>query len=165
MASKKASDSSPLSAADRFGQRRRGEGAGGDDDAVPVVGRQAGHFLAPQLDQRMGEQGLLDGGREAVTVDGQRAAGRQLVGVGRAHDQRAGAAHLLVQEADGVVDGIVGAEGVGADEFGEIFREMRLGAAHRPHLVQHDGHAGRRKLPRCLRAREAAAHDVHCVRA
>ena len=119
MASKKASDSSPLSAADRLGQRRRGEGAGGDDHAVPVGRRQARHLLAPELDQRMGEQRLLHGGGEAVAVDGERAAGRQLVRVGRAHDQRAGAPHLLVQQADRVVRGIVGAEGVGADQLGQ----------------------------------------------
>ena len=105
----------------------------------------------------------LHGGGEAVAVDGQRAAGRQLVRVGRAHDQRAGAPHLLVQQADGVVGGIVGAEGVGADQLGEVFGEMRLGAAHRPHLVQHHGHAGRRELPRRFAAREAAADDVHAV--
>ena len=111
----------------------------------------------------MGEQGLLDGGGKAVAVDGEGAAGRQLVGVGRAHDQRAGAPHLLMQQADRVVGGIVGAERVGTDELGEVFREMRLGAAHRPHLVQHHGHAGRRELPRRFRAREAAAYDVHCL--
>src|SRR3979490_2167660 len=74
-----------------------------------------------------------------------------------------GPPHLLVQQADRVVDGIVGAEGVGTDEFGEVFREMRLGAAHRPHLVHHPPHAGRRELPRRLRAREAAAYDVNCL--
>ena len=40
MASKKASASSAGEAADAIGERRRGEGAGGDDDAVPVGRRQ-----------------------------------------------------------------------------------------------------------------------------
>ena len=92
-----------------------------------------------------------------------RAAGRQLVGVGRAHDQRARATHLLVQQADRVVAGVIGTEGVGTDELGEIFREMRLGAAHRPHLVQHHGHAGRRELPGRFAAGEATAYNVHCL--
>ena len=39
--------------ADRVGQRRRGEGAGRDDDVVPVRGRQAGDLLARDFDQRM----------------------------------------------------------------------------------------------------------------
>ena len=40
--------------ADRFGERRRGQGAGGDDDIVPVGGRQAGDLAALERDQRMG---------------------------------------------------------------------------------------------------------------
>ena len=111
----------------------------------------------------MGQQRFLHRSREAVAVDGERAAGRQLVGISRAHDQRARAAHLLVQQADGVVLGVVGAEGVGADEFGEGLGEMGLGAARGPHLVEHDGDARLRELPGRLAAREPAAHDVHML--
>ena len=60
-----------------------------------------------------------DRGGKAVAVDRQRAAGRHLIGVGRAHDQRAEPAHLLVQQADRVVLLVVGAERIGADQFGE----------------------------------------------
>ena len=109
----------------------------------------------------MGEQGFLHGGRKAVPVDRERAAGRQLVRVGGAHDQRAGAAHFLVDHADRVVGGIVGAEGVGADQLGEAIGEMGLGAAHRPHLVQYDRHARLCELPGRLTASEAAADDVN----
>ena len=91
----------------------------------------------------------------------ERAARRQLVRVGRTHDQRAGAAHLLVDHADRVVGGIVGAEGIGADQFGQRLGEVGLGAAHRPHLVQYDRHARLRELPGRLAAREAAADDVY----
>ena len=67
-----------------------------------------------------------DGGGDRVgkadAVDGQRAAGRQGVGVGHPHDQRAGAAHFLVQQADGVALLVVGAEAVGADQFGQARR-------------------------------------------
>ena len=38
--------------ADRVRERGRGERAGRDDDAVPVVGRQR-DLVAPDLDQRM----------------------------------------------------------------------------------------------------------------
>ena len=112
----------------------------------------------------MFEQRLLDRGREAVAVDRERPAGRQLVGIGCAHDQRAGAAHLLVQQAHGIVGRIVGAEGVGADQLGQLVGLVRLGTAHRPHLVQHHRHAGRRNLPGCLRARETAANYRHSHR-
>jgi hypothetical protein len=37
---------------------------------------------------------------------------------------------------------------------------MRLGATHRPHLVQHDRDAGMRDLPSGLAAGEAAADDM-----
>ena len=53
MASKKASSASPVSAWMALRQRRRGEGAGRHDHAVPVGGRQARDLLARDLDQRM----------------------------------------------------------------------------------------------------------------
>ena len=56
---------------------------------------------------------------EAVAIDRQRAAGGHLVGIRRAHDQRAEPAHLRMQQADGVVLVVVGAERVRADELGE----------------------------------------------
>ena len=111
----------------------------------------------------MGEQGFLHRRGEAVTVDGQRTACRQLVPVGRPHDQRAGAPHFLVQEADGIVLRIVGAEGIGADEFGQAVGEMGFGAAHRPHLVQHDGNAGGHKLPGRFAACEPATDDMNAL--
>ena len=103
-----------------------------------------------------------DGGGKAVAVDRERAAGRHLVGVGRAHDQRAEPAHLLVQEPDGALRSrIVGAERVGADQFGKLSGLVRGGRADRPHLVQHHGHAAARDLPGGLGAGEAAADDMN----
>ena len=81
-----------------------------------------------------------------------RTADAHKLPAGGAHDERACASHLLVQQADRVVGGIVGAEGVGADQLGQAVGEMRIGAAHRAHLVQHHRHAGRRDLPRGLGA-------------
>ena len=148
--------------ADRGGERRRGQRTGGDDDVVPVVGRQAGDFAA--LDANAADRrasAASTAGGKAVAVDRQRAAGRHLVGVGRAHDQRAERAHLAVQQADRVVLGVVGAERVGADEFGEALGLVRGGGARRAHLVQHDRDAGVGDLPGGLAAGEAAADDVH----
>ena len=63
-------------------QARRSQRAGRNDDIVPVVGRQAGDLAALERDERMGEDRSLDGGRKAVAVDGERAAGGHLMGVG-----------------------------------------------------------------------------------
>ena len=71
MASKKASASSPVKLADRGGKRRRGEGTGGDDDAVPFRRRQAGDLVADDRHQRMAGEGRGDRLGEAVAVDGQ----------------------------------------------------------------------------------------------
>ena len=99
-----------------------------------------------------------------MAVDGQRTAGGQAGGIGAAQDQRAGAAHLLMEEADGIVLEIVGAQGVGADEFGQPLGVMGVGAAHGAHLVQHDPGAGLRRLPGRFRARQSAADDVDASR-
>ena len=93
-------------------------------------------------------------------LDRQRPARRHLVGVGRPHDQRAQAAHLLVQQPDGVALGVVGPERVRADEFGQAVRPMRLGAAHGAHLVDHRAVPGFGHLPGGLGSGETAADDV-----
>ena len=66
--------------------------------------------VAVDLDQGMLVQRLGHGGGKTVAIDRQRAAGGHLVGVGRAHDQRAQPAHFGVQQADRIVGGVVGAE-------------------------------------------------------
>ena len=104
-----------------------------------------------------------DSGRKALAIDRQRAAGRHLVGVGRAHDQRTEPPHLGMQQPHGIVGGIVGAEGIGADQLGQAVGAMCLGHPDRPHLVQHDAAAGFSGLPGCLRAGETGADDVDQV--
>ena len=79
---------------------------------------------------------------KAFAIDGERAAGGKLVAVGRGENERACAAHLLMQEANGVARPIVGAERVGADELGKRIGLVRLGLPHRAHLMQHHRHAG-----------------------
>ena len=98
--------------ADRIRQRRRGEGAGRDDHIAPIRRRQAGDLGAVDVDQWMIFQRLRNGSRKAVAIDRQRAASRHLVGVGRAHDQRAEPAHFGVQQPDRIVGGIIGTEGI-----------------------------------------------------
>ena len=60
-----------------------------------------------------------------------------------------------------LVSRIVGAERVGADELGQAVGLVGVGAAHRAHLVQDDGHAGLGDLPGGFRAGEPAADDVN----
>ena len=95
----------------------RGKRAGGDDHAVPFGGRQR-HFAAFERNERLRRERRRDGCGKSVAVDGERAAGRHLMGVRRAHDERAEPAHLGVQQADRVVILVVGAERIGADQFG-----------------------------------------------
>ncbi len=147
--------------ADGVRQRRRGEGAGRDDDVAPVRGRQAVDFGAADFDQGMVVQGLGDGGGKSVAVDRQGAAGGHLVGVGGAHDQRAQPPHFGVQQADRVVGGVIGAKRVRAHEFGKAVGAMGLGHPIGAHLVQDDADAGFGDLPGGFRAGEARADDMH----
>src|SRR5437870_13866045 len=93
-----------------------------------------------------------------VTVNGQAGAGGHLVGVGHLYHERAEAPHLLLEKADRRLERGV-AERVGAHELAETVGVVRLGAAHRAHLVEVDGHTLARELPRRLRTGEAPAHD------
>jgi hypothetical protein len=92
-------------------------------------------------------------------------ARRHLVRIGGAQDQRTALPRLLMQQPDRIALRVVGAERVGAHQLGEPGPDMRLGAAHRPHLVQHDRHPGARELPRCLAAGQPAADHMDGVHA
>ena len=111
--------SSPVLRQDRLGQGRGGQRPAGDDDVAPILRRPAGDLLADHGDVGMVVDRARHGVGKAVPIDRQRAAGRQLVLVGRAHDQRTAAPHLLMQQADGILLVVVGAEAVGADQLGE----------------------------------------------
>ncbi|MCY1239343.1 hypothetical protein D9M72_521350 [compost metagenome] len=95
-----------------------------------------------------------------MTIDGERAAGRNLVGIGGLHDQRAGKAHFRMQNADRIAGRIIRAERIGTDEFGKAVGLVRVGAAHAAHLVQNDRDAGLGNLPGSLRTGKAAADDM-----
>ena len=68
-----------------------------------------------------------------------------------------------VQQADGIHLGIVGAEGIGADELGAAARVVRIGQALRPHFMQHHPAAGSGRLPGSLRTGETRPDDVNDV--
>jgi hypothetical protein len=99
-----------------------------------------------------------------LAVDGERAAGGDLVSVGGLHDQGAGAAHLLMQEPDGIKRSVIAAKGVGAYELGETGGLMRLGRDVGAHFMDDDGHAMYGGLPGCLRAGKTAADDMDWFR-
>jgi hypothetical protein len=103
-----------------------------------------------------------DFGSESFPVDRQCGAGGDAVPVAGAHDQRTQRAHFLVEQADGIVLGIVGAETVGADHLGEavgLVRWSHVSAA--AHFAEADAQARFGELPGSFAAREAAADDVH----
>ena len=102
-----------------------------------------------------------DLGREAVAVDRERRARGHAMLVAGAHDQRIERPHLLVQQPDRIVLGIVRAEAVRADHLGEavgFVRRSRVPAA--AHFAQADPDARFGELPRRLAPGEPAADDV-----
>ena len=106
---------------------------------------------------------FFDGGRETFAVDGQRAARGQFVRVACAQNQRSGAAHFLMQKADGIVLPIIRTEGVGTDKFGQALRGVRLGHAFGAHFVEHHGHAHIGRLKSGFAAREAPADHMDLI--
>jgi hypothetical protein len=69
-------------------------------------------------------------------------------------------AHFGVDDADGIVFRVIGAEGVGTDQLGKAVGLVCIGAAHRPHFVQDDRQAAPGDLPGGFGAGQAAADDV-----
>src|SRR4029077_16037116 len=98
---------------------------------------------------------------KTFTIDSKRAAGGQLVLIGRSENERPRSPPLLMQQANRIAGPIVGAEGVGAYELGKRRGLMRLGALHWAHLMQDDRNTGRRELPGGFAAGQATADDVH----
>ena len=127
---------------------------------VPGGGGEAGDLGAVDGDEGVGLEAGGDFRREGDAVDGERAAGGDGVAVGAGDDEAPGGAHLPVQEADGVLLVIVGAEGIAAHELGQRAGLVRGGADAGAHLVQDHRHAHLRRLPGGLRPGEAAADDM-----
>ena len=101
---------------------------------------------------------------EAFAVDRQRRSGRHLVDLGGGHDEAAERAHFLVEQADRIGLGVVGAEAVRADHLGKPVAVVRGGGvAAAAHFAEADLEAGFGELPRGFGAGEAAADDVNVV--
>ena len=66
-----------------------------------------------------------------------------------------------MQQADGVEFLVVGAERVGANQFGKRGGLVGRRHAQRAHLVKHHGKRARGDLPSCLRSGKSAADHVH----
>ncbi len=131
MASKKASSASPVSA--WMARASAGEVRG------PVATMTLSHAAGgrPAISSReISIEGCASSARVTSAAKPSRStasappAGSLLASAAR-HDQRGGAAHLLVQQPDGVGLPFVGAEGVRADQLGEGAGLMRLGLAVR----------------------------------
>ena len=145
---------------DRLGQRRGGQRPGRDNHIVPVLRRQAGDLAAVERYKRMTEKGGFDSLRKSVAIDRERASGRHLVRIGALKDDRAEGAHLAMQDPDRVGRGVVGSEGVRANELGEVGSVVRSRGSDRPHLMQNHRNPGICRLPRGFRAGQASANDV-----
>jgi hypothetical protein len=146
---------------DRLGEFRAGQRTRGDDRWVVGQGIDA---LAHDADVRVLLDRPGDLSRERFTVHRERRSGRHAVRIGGAHDQRAQRAHLLVEKPDGIVLGVVAAEAVRADHFGEAVALMRRGhVAAAAHFAQANGQARFGQLPRRFRSGQAAADDLDVV--
>ena len=101
-------------------------------------------------------------GGKGFAVDGERRAGGDAVRVGRAHDERAERPHLLMEQANRIVLGIVAAKAVRADHLGEAIGLMRRSRVAAPaHFADADAQARFGKLPSSFRPGQPAADDVN----
>ena len=130
MASKKASASSPVCA--RIAAASAGEVRG----PVAMIDARPNRPAASRRSPRAGSRSAAR--RQAPPRPRRRSRARSTASAPPAGTRWASAArrtsepaapHLLMQQAHRVVLGIVGAEGVGADQFGQAIGVMRLGAS------------------------------------
>ena len=131
-------------------------------EAAPINPSDLGLLFGP-ADLDNAEYG--DGRIVATMPDGARRAMAARVGqampVGHAHDQTAGLAHFPMQQADGILVGVIGPEAVGADQLGQPLGLVRRRHVPRAaHFRQANLHPRLRQLPRRFRPGEAAADDV-----
>ncbi len=99
---------------------------------------------------------------EGSAIDRKRGAGRHPVLIGGAHNQRIERPHLLVEKPHRIMLGIVRAEAVGADHFGEpVGLVGRSAVAATAHFRQPDLKSGLGQLPGSLGSGEAATYDLH----
>ena len=150
----------PEQLSDRRVERRRRQRSRGEDDVA--VGRNCARLLADELDLGPRRQRLGDESGEDVAVHREGVARRHGRPPGAPDHERVERLHLPLQEPDRV-GGIVGAEGIRADELGASVRPVRDGRDARAHLDQPDAVPAPRELPGALRAGEAGADDRHPI--
>ena len=95
--------------ADQLSQRRRGEGASGNDHIVPIDGNFC-NLTPGDRHQRIGRQQFTDMRGKAIAVNGKRTTCRHLVDIGSMHNQRIHLAHFLMQDADSIAGRIIRAK-------------------------------------------------------
>ena len=113
-------------AGDVDGQGLAGERAGGDDD--DRVGRQHGHFVAAQLDERLVFDGGRDFGGESFAVDGEGVSGGHACLLSGGKQQRTEPAQLLFEQP-GRGRFRLGLQRIAAHEFGQAIGLVRGCAA------------------------------------
>ena len=160
MASKKASESSPVFA--RIALARLSD-VSGPVAMMTLDHASGGHpSTSPRsiVDQRMLLQRRRHVRRKTVAVHRQRRSGRNLVSIAHRNDQAARAPHLLVQQADRVVLPVVRPEGIRAHQLRQPIGLVCIGFPHWPHFMQDHRNARIRRLPGRLGPGHSAADDV-----
>ena len=143
---------------DRVEERLGRERAGGDDEEVVAVAVERRYLVASQRDVRLVRDGARDRDREALAVDGEGITGRDASVCAAADDERVEQRHLRLEQADRIGDG-GGAEGVRANELGEVRCLMRRGRLRRAHLEEIDLMAAPCQAERAFRTGQAGTDD------
>ena len=141
-------------------QRLRGQGAGGDDGHL-VLG-QPRHLAAMQADLGPARHRLAHPLREQCPVDRERASRGHPYRVGDPDDERVHPAHLFLEQAGGLVEGVA-AQAVGADELGQAVGLVHRRGLDRAHLVEVHADAAAGELPGGLAPGEPPANDRHAL--
>ena len=130
MASKKARCSAPVACGDRRAQARGGQRTAGDDGLAPVGGGRAEISSRAMVMRGMLFQRLVTAAEKPCRSTASAPPAGSLWASAVRMISEPGAAHLFMQQADGVVGRIVGAEGIGADQFGQGVGLVGRGAQH-----------------------------------
>ena len=96
---------------------------------------------------------------KTIPVHGQSAACRHPCGVRAGHNDRIQPAHLLLQQADRVVQA-VRTQRVAADQFRKAAALMGRGASSGLHLMEHHRNSALCRLPGRFTARQPRANDL-----
>ena len=140
---------------DLGGQRSARQRPRGDDHRP---GRDFRHFLAVHRDVGMAADQPRDLLGKVLAGDSQRRAGGQRVLEGGADHQAAHAQQFVLEDAQRAV-GQRRAHGIAAHQLGQPVGDVRLRAAHGPHLVEIDAPAALGNLPGRLAPRQPAADN------